>query len=75
MSDEETHQKRHDESDSEDSDDEVEDVPKIDVDPSTLTPLSPEVISKQVRSLFLPRIARFNGACTITGNDQLGWVD
>ncbi|KAH0834185.1 hypothetical protein J3R83DRAFT_11497 [Lanmaoa asiatica] len=47
MSDEETLQKRHDESDSEDSDDDVEDVPKIDVDPSTLTPLSPEVISKQ----------------------------
>lgn len=48
MSDEETLQKRHDESDSEESDDEVEDVPKVDVDPSTLTPLSPEVISKQV---------------------------
>lgn len=49
MSDEETLQKRHDESDSEESEDEVEDVPKVDVDPSTLTPLSPEVISKQVR--------------------------
>ena len=52
MSDEETRQKRNDESESEDSDDDVEDVPKIDVDPSTLTPLSPEVISKQVRALF-----------------------
>lgn len=50
MSDEETLQKRNDESDSEEeSDDEVEDVPKVDIDPSTLTPLSPEVISKQVR--------------------------
>lgn len=49
MSDEETLQKHHDESESEESDDDVEDVPKIDVDPSTLTPLSPEVISKQVR--------------------------
>jgi len=49
MSDEDTLQKHHDESESEESDDGVEDVPKIDVDPSTLTPLSPEVISKQVR--------------------------
>lgn len=47
MSDEETLQKRHDESESEDSEDEVEDLPQIDIDPSTLTPLSPEVISKQ----------------------------
>lgn len=58
MSDEETLQKRHDESDSEESDDDVEDVPKVDVDPSTLTPLSPEVISKQVRLIpcFRPRM-------------------
>lgn len=48
MSDEDTLQKHHDESESEESDDGVEDVPKVDVDPSTLTPLSPEVISKQV---------------------------
>lgn len=52
MSDEETLQKPHDESESEDSDDDVEDVPKVEIDPSTLTPLSPEVISKQVRLLF-----------------------
>ena len=52
MSDEETLQKPHDESDSDESGDDVEDVPKIDIDPSTLTPLSPEVISKQVRLLF-----------------------
>lgn len=53
MSDEETLQKRHDESESsEESDDEVEDVPKIDIDPLTLTALSPEVISKQVRPLL-----------------------
>ena len=70
MSDEETHQKRNDESESEDSDDDVEDVPKIDVDPSTLTPLSPEVISKQVRALFASQIGRFNAVCA--GNDQLG---
>lgn len=57
MSDEETHQKRHDESESEESDDDgVEDVPKIDIDPSTLTALSPEVISKQVRPLSRPSI-------------------
>lgn len=52
MSDEETLQKRPDDSESEESDDDIEDVPKIDVDPSTLTPLSPEVISKQVRLLL-----------------------
>jgi len=48
MSEEEILQKHHDESDSEDSEDEVEDIPQVDIDPSTLTPLSPEVISKQV---------------------------
>ena len=46
----ETLKKTHDESDSESEDEEVvETVPKIDIDPSKLTPLSPEVISKQVR--------------------------
>lgn len=50
MSEEETLQKHHDESESEDSEDEVvEDIPQVDVDPSTLTALSPQVISKQVR--------------------------
>ena len=48
MSEEEILQKHHDESESEDSEDEVEDIPQVDIDPSTLTPLSPEVISKQV---------------------------
>lgn len=43
----ETRQK-HDESDSE-SEEEEETITKVDIDPSTLTPLSPEVISKQVR--------------------------
>ena len=45
----ETKQKNHDESDSESEDEEVQEVfPSIDIDPSKLTPLSPEVISKQV---------------------------
>ncbi|KAI0764095.1 elongation factor Tu GTP binding domain-containing protein [Irpex lacteus] len=44
----ETRQKTHDGSDSESEDeDAVEAVPKVDIDPSTLTPLSPQVISKQ----------------------------
>lgn len=49
MSDEEeTVRKRVEESESDESDVEVDDdVPLIDIDPSTLTPLSPEVISKQ----------------------------
>ena len=46
----ETLKKTHDESGSESEEEEiVEAVPKIEIDPSTLTPLSPEVISKQVR--------------------------
>lgn len=46
----ETLQKNHDDSDSEEEEDtELEAVPKVEIDPSTLTPLSPEVISKQVR--------------------------
>jgi translation initiation factor 2 subunit 3 len=44
----ETLQENHDESESEEEDDGVEETPKIDIDVSTLTPLSPEVISKQV---------------------------
>ena len=45
--------KHHDESDSEEEE-EVETFPKVDIDVSKLTPLSPEVISKQVSpgSLF-----------------------
>jgi hypothetical protein len=39
--------KDHEESDS-DEEEEVETVPKVDIDVSKLTPLSPEVISKQV---------------------------
>lgn len=49
MADEETLQKREEDSDSDAEDEDiVDDVPKIDIDPSKLTPLSPEVISKQV---------------------------
>ena len=44
---EETLRKDHEESDSEEEE-EVEDVPKVDIDVTKLTPLSPEVISKQV---------------------------
>ena len=46
----ETRQKTHDESDSESEDEDgLDNIPKVEIDPSTLTPLSPEVISKQVR--------------------------
>jgi translation initiation factor 2 subunit 3 len=45
----ETLQKSHEESDSEEEEDVVDSIPKVEIDPSTLTPLSPEVISKQVR--------------------------
>ena len=44
----ETLQKREEDSESEEEEDEVEDVPMVDVDVTKLTPLSPEVISKQV---------------------------
>ena len=44
----ETRRKTHEESDSEDESD-TEQIVKVDIDPSKLTPLSPEVISKQVR--------------------------
>lgn len=47
----ETRQKAHDESDSESEDeDALDNIPKVEIDPSKLTPLSPEVISKQVRT-------------------------
>ncbi|KAI0281945.1 hypothetical protein BGY98DRAFT_1088313 [Russula aff. rugulosa BPL654] len=42
--------KDHEESDS-DEEEEVETIPKIDIDVSKLTPLSPEVISKQVSTI------------------------
>ena len=49
----ETLQQNHDESESEEEEeDDVETIPKVAIDPSTLTPLSPEVISKQVRMSF-----------------------
>lgn len=49
MSGDETLQK-HEESDSEEEEEEdvVAAIPKVEIDPSKLTPLSPEVISKQV---------------------------
>lgn len=49
MAEEETRQKREEESESEEEEDDVvETIPKVEIDPSKLTPLSPEVISKQV---------------------------
>ncbi|KAF8889092.1 translation initiation factor eIF2 gamma subunit [Infundibulicybe gibba] len=47
MSLDETLQRREEESDSEEEEDVAEAIPKVEIDPSTLTPLSPEVISKQ----------------------------
>ena len=47
MSGDETLQDLHDESDSE-LEDEEEPILSVNIDPSKLTPLSPEVISKQV---------------------------
>lgn len=55
----ETLQKHAEESDSEDDDDVAEPIPKIDIDPSKLTPLSPEVISKQVSLLYNSRRSIF----------------
>ncbi len=50
MSSDEIMQKRDEEYESEeDGDDELEQVPHVDVDITRLNPLSPEVISKQVR--------------------------
>ena len=49
MKGDETRQQRDDDSESESEDeDEVEDIKPIEVDVTKLTPLSPEVISKQV---------------------------
>lgn len=47
----ETLKKHEEESDSEEEEEDeiVDDIPVVEVDPTTLTPLSPEVISKQVR--------------------------
>lgn len=53
MSGDETLQKKHDESDSEEEEEEAEVAPTVDIDVTTLTPLSPEVISKQVRGLIM----------------------
>ena len=53
--------KHHDESDSEEEDG-VETFPELDIDVSKLTPLSPEVISKQVcADRFRPSLLSFSG--------------
>jgi translation initiation factor 2 subunit 3 len=44
----ETLQNRESDSESEEEDEVVESIPSVDVDVTKLTPLSPEVISKQV---------------------------
>src|SRR6266567_5355538 len=47
----ETLQRREEDSESEEGEeDEIEQIPIVEIDPTTLTPLSPEVISKQVRA-------------------------
>ena len=53
----ETLHKRHEESESED-DEVADDIPQFNVDVSKLTPLSPEVISKQVRTVRPHRMRR-----------------
>ena len=45
----ETRQKPHDDADSDSEDEEEEQLQKVEINASKLTPLSPEVISKQVR--------------------------
>lgn len=62
------------ESDSESDEEENADhIPKIVVDPSTLTPLSPEVISKQVRYKLWG--FSFSGVelCLFVGDNKLGY--
>jgi len=49
------HHDHHDSDSESDDEEEIENIPVIDVDVTKLTPLSPEVISKQVRS-FLGRL-------------------
>ncbi len=56
MPEDETRRKIADDSDSEEESD-SEQIVKVDIDPSKLTPLSPEVISKQVR-VSLPSSTR-----------------
>ena len=64
----ETKQKPHDDADS-DSEEEVEEqFQKVDIDASKLTPLSPEVISKQVCCIVLV-LGMFFVSYHILGND------
>lgn len=51
MAGEETLQKRDEDSESEDEEDVIDNIPKVEIDITKLTPLSPEVISKQVSKL------------------------
>jgi translation initiation factor 2 subunit 3 len=70
MAGDETLQKEHEDSGSEDEDEE-DVIPKVEIDPSTLTPLSPEVISKQVRLSFLPELKMLKRV----GYNQPGYPD
>jgi hypothetical protein len=72
MATEETRQKRDEESDSEEEEDDVvEAIPKVEIDPSKLTPLSPEVISKQV-SADRPELTCDHAHAFVIGDYQLG---
>jgi translation initiation factor 2 subunit 3 len=53
MAGDETLQKEHEDSGSEEEEDVAEIIPKVEIDPSKLTPLSPEVISKQVSQSYI----------------------
>ncbi len=66
----ETRRKVDEESDSEDESD-TEQIVKIDIDPSKLTPLSPEVISKQVRLRTSSVVFR---SYTLFARPRLTWV-
>jgi hypothetical protein len=69
----ETRQNHSDESESEEEEEE-EAVPIIEIDPTKLTPLSPEVISKQVHIGCL-KLLEFNLIfCRFLGHDKLGYV-
>ena len=72
MATEETRQKRDEESDSEEEEDDVvEAIPKVEIDPSKLTPLSPEVISKQV-STDRPELTCDHAHALVIGDHQPG---
>lgn len=68
----ETLQKREEGSDSEEEEDDdevVDELPTVEIDISKLSPLSPEVISKQVRLFCVkPFILKGTYVCLMLGN-------